>query len=538
MSFLMLSLDFYPGAVVYGTLGLVVSYFIIVAGYRVLLHPLSHYPGPFLAKLTDAYPGYYAFRRRLHLTTYLDLQKYGPVMRHGPKKLVFNSITALRDIYQNEKVTKADSYLVSQAAPNVFNLFNAIDRDLHRVKRRLIGGAVSERSIRGFEPTLSAQVDIFVTGLLTSSGPINVTERSKRLGYDIVGHLSFGYGLRLQTHETNQFLINAIRLGNYRSNLNMQFPFIHKIHLHDVVGRFFYPSWDRFTSLLQTMIRSRLAQDKDAQNDFYAHVSNALATDDEDPQQIDLWTEAMFFTIAGGDTTAAAVAATFFYLSRNQECYQKVAQEIRSTFNSGCEVRGGPLLSCCRYLRACIDESLRMSPPGPSTPWRQLAPDEKDSVVMIDGHPVPKGISFGVNIYAFHHNDEYFPNPYQFSPERWLTPSPDTPENREPYKLMREAFSPFSIGSRSCAGKPLAYLETSLALAKTLWYFDFKPASGNLGQVGAGNSGAEIGRERPGEFQLFDTFNSVHDGPYLTFKPRGDFVWRDLHLLKKAETLS
>ena len=92
---------------------------------------------------------------------------------------------------------------------------------------------------------------------------------------------------------------------------------------------------------------------------------------------------------------------------------------------------------------------------------------------------------------------------------------------------MRDAFAPFSIGPRGCAGKAMAYLETSLVLAKTMWYFDFETSPGQLGVIGAGKAGAEEGRERLSEFQLYDIFNMAHDGPYLNFRVRGDF-WKDL----------
>ncbi|KAI1120938.1 cytochrome P450 [Nemania abortiva] len=528
----------HPTAIGAVVVGAVLFCLLSIAGYRILLHPLSRYPGPLFARLSDAYAGFYAFRRRLHLTTFQDLQRYGPVMRHGPNKLIFNSTAALRDIYRNDEVTKADSYLVSQTAPNVFNLFNAIDTDLHRAKRKIVGAAVSDRSMHAFEPTLRSQVDIFLKQLLAcQSDVVNITDRAKWLGLDIVGHLSFGYDLRLQTDETNRFLVNAITLGNYRSNINMQFPFIHKIHLLDAVGRFLYPSWDQFTSLLQTMISTRLAQEKDAHRDFYAHVSDALDAEPEEAKHLDLWTEAMFFTIAGGDTTAAAISGTFFYLSRNPDCYARLAREIRSSFKSGSEIRSGPTLSNCHYLRACIDESLRMSPPGPSTPWRQLSPASKAGAFAVDGHVVPKGVSVGVNIYSLHHNEKYFPESFKYVPDRWLPlyHSPDTLDNAAgaDKRAMRDAFCPFSTGARSCAGKSMAYLEISLTLAKTLWYFDFKPALGVLGQVGAGRKGAESGRERPEEYQLYDTFSSIHDGPCLVFAPRGDFCWSDFGLQKQ-----
>lgn len=103
-----------------------------------------------------------------------------------------------------------------------------------------------------------------------------------------------------------------------------------------------------------------------------------------------------------------------------------------------------------------------MSPPVPSTPWRQLSQAEKDGILIIDGHPVPKGISVGVNVYSLHHNEEYFPDPFKFSPERWLESVPDSPDGLTASRNMRNAFCPFSIGARSCAGSP--WLTWRLAL--------------------------------------------------------------------------
>jgi hypothetical protein len=71
-------------------------------------------------------------------------------------------------------------------------------------------------------------------------------------------------------------------------------------------------------------------------------------------------------------------------------------------------------------------------------------------------------------------------------------------------------------------------MEASLVLAKTVWYFDFdRCPDTKLDQVGGGNAGSTIGRERVDEFQLYDKFIAGHDGPYLRFKPR-DNLWKDL----------
>lgn len=73
----------------------------------------------------------------------------------------------------------------------------------------------------------------------------------------------------------------------------------------------------------------------------------------------------------------------------------------------------------------------------------------------------------------------------------------------------------------------MAYLELTLTIAKSIFYFDFERASGKEGEVGGGGPGDETGRERPEEFQLYDSFTSTHMGPNLVFHPRDD-IWREL----------
>lgn len=165
-----------------------------------------------------------------------------------------------------------------------------------------------------------------------------------------------------------------------------------------------------------------------------------------------------------------------------------------------------------------------MSPPVPTTLWR--VQDHTDNhPLIVDGHVIPRGTSIGVNTYALHHNESYFPRSFEYQPERWLVSDkhdPDHDSKEAARKRALEAFAPFSVGARSCPGKAMGYLEASLVLAKTIWYFDFEPAKGELGEVGGGRSGAGHGRDRPEEFQLEDMFISGHDGPYLVFRERSD----------------
>lgn len=248
------------------------------------------------------------------------------------------------------------------------------------------------------------------------------------------------------------------------------------------------------------MIKTRMAQQKEAKSDFYSVIPEAFGSGSD----ANMWNEALFLVSAGGDTTATLISTVFFYLSRNPECYKSLAQEIRTTFSTSNDIQGTRLSSCV-YLRACLNEALRMSPPSSSVLWREQDP-ENEKPLVIDGHIIPRGTLVSSSLYAMHHNEDYFPDSFAFKPNRWLG---DGLSNN----LVHEAFGAFSIGSRSCPGKAMAYLESGLIVAKALWFFDFETAPGKLGAVGAR-------KERPGEFEILDIFTARHDGPYLVFHPR------------------
>lgn len=110
------------------------------------------------------------------------------------------------------------------------------------------------------------------------------------------------------------------------------------------------------------MTTSRLSQGRGARNDlvsFVAEGSQGSAMNDAQLREL-LLSEGLFFVSAGCDTTAAAIGAFFFYISRktNSEAYNKLSDEIRNEFSSAAEIQSGPKLTGCHYLRACIDEAM------------------------------------------------------------------------------------------------------------------------------------------------------------------------------------
>jgi cytochrome P450 len=54
------------------------------------------------------------------------------------------------------------------------------------------------------------------------------------------------------------------------------------------------------------------------------------------------------------------MAVTLHYLSYSPHYYQKAADDVRRRFNRLDEIRMGSTLNSRTYLRACINEALRM----------------------------------------------------------------------------------------------------------------------------------------------------------------------------------
>ncbi|KAI1259673.1 cytochrome P450 [Xylariaceae sp. FL1019] len=514
--------------IIYYGLYVLTSYLVAVWVYRLAFHPLRRIPGPLPAKLTNLYGAYLAATRNLPSSTRRDHQAFGSVVRHGPNKLVFNSVTALREIYQNDRITKSRAYLVSQRAPDTYTLWNALDQRLHRSKRQIVGQVVNERSMRMFEPIMVEQVDIFIKELFlschskSSGASINMTDRCRWLSMDIVGLLSFAYPLNLQTDPSYRFIIKSAAAANYFLNINMQMPLLSKLHAELFIYLFAVSRGKSYLRTIQKMIKARVSKDKHAERDFYSFVAGSMAVDkDCDISRSEIWGEAIFFLTAGGDTISTALSALFFYLSRNRRCYERLAKEVRSTFHVGTDIKNDGLLSGCLYLRACFDEALRMSPPIGGTLWRQAvaANGLSSEPLVIDGCTIPPGTEIGVNIYSLHHNEEYFPRPFEYLPERWL------PNHLEYEKTNKAAFAAFSIGARGCAGKAMAYLEAGLVMAKTLYYFDFEDASTDCSRRGSpsepGRGPAEHVHE---QYKLNDIVVATHDGPWLKFVPRVETI--------------
>ena len=253
--------------------------------------------------------------------------------------------------------------------------------------------------------------------------------------------------------------------------------------------------------------------------------------------------ESSLLIAAGADTTSLTLAAIFFYLLRSPRVMRKLIKEIQSIYDSD-DVGGisPSVLLGLPYLRAVVDETLRLAPPVPSHLPREVL----RGGITIDGHFLPQGTIVGVSAYAIHRNPEYYPAPDSFYPERWIVDPKETsppnsaniPRTQHAVSIARQAFVGFSQGSRGCIGRQLAYYELHTAVAVLLNHFDIRSAVDphsreplsdttawrkdfpSVMDTNAPRESLRYGRRRRDEFQLFDRFLSDRNGPMVQFKRR------------------
>lgn len=90
-------------------------------------------------------------------------------------------------------------------------------------------------------------------------------------------------------------------------------------------------------------------------------------------------------------------------------------------------------------------------------------------ILFLDGITYPKGSGVHIHILDVHRDEEAFPNPEIFDPDRFL---PEACEKRNNF-----AFIAFSAGIRNCIGQKFAMLELKVLITEIIRNFKITPVT-------------------------------------------------------------
>ncbi|KAI6380618.1 hypothetical protein MCOR25_001555 [Pyricularia grisea] len=441
-------------------------------------HPLAHIPGPKLAAATYLPEFYYdviLFGRYTHQIKDMH-RKYGPIVRINPNEIHCNDPDFADDIYAvGGRKRDKPQHQINGAVLGKSG-FGTSDHDLHRTRRIPLAKFFSRAMITRLEGDMHELVQKLCDKLLAESGkkePVDITVAYSCFTSDAISGYCFG--------ESFGFLEQEGWYPNFRdptaATLKVSFflrffPWMASLL---VIGHWLINLLPADIALLiqvmqidmpMRVIKTKTDLDSGIQYKrptvFGSLLHSELDQSEKEPER--LAAEAGAVMGAGTETASWALAVITFHLLTKPHLLEKLQSELRQVVDSS-NPRSLPpwsVLETLPYMNAVIQEGLRLSY-GVSGRTARVATQE-DLVYRgtFDKNPVeyviPRGYAVGMSAAIAHHDENVYPESYEFIPERWLD------GNSKKRDAERASLS-FSKGSRSCPGKSLALAEMNLALA-------------------------------------------------------------------------
>ncbi|KAI1472489.1 cytochrome P450 monooxygenase-like protein [Daldinia caldariorum] len=507
--------------------------------YNLFFHPLSHVPGPFWSRISGLPAWYHTCRGNRHIWLWQQFQIYGDRVRVDPHTVLFCDSQSYADIYSmNSNVKRGPFYEMFQNNSHESMITTVIDVAEHARRRKIVKLAFTDKSIRAASTFVISHVERWIQLMMKDndrttewSSPIDFSEPAHALTFDIMSELNFGASSDIKEPGENPLKLIPYYIDQYlKFHYKMaRIPFPGFLLWLKPLGFNYFldflapPAVQKFYQFINNSMTDRIALQKEQAKDLEAYrrqdtfyfLYEARDPDTGGPAYNDaaLRGEAGFFMIAGTDTTATALCSIMFYLTGDPRRYQKLVDEILSTFESAEDIVYGPKLLGCKYLKACIDEGMRLGPSVPSDLPRRVLPGG----LTIKGEYYPEGTVVGSVPWAMMRNQEVYGDPEVFRPERWILDE-STGVTQEGIAQAKACFHPFLSGSFSCLGQNLALAIIFVTVARLLYHLDMRRVPGST--FGGGSPEKGWGARNINQLQLEDISGAASQGPEVQFKRR------------------
>ncbi|GCE31679.1 cytochrome P450 [Dictyobacter alpinus] len=326
----------------------------------------------------------------------------------------------------------------------------------HRRQHKLIAPVFQPRHIVSYADTIVSYAGR-VMQEWENGAIIDINKYMIRFTMSIIGKVLFDTDFLSETDD----LGSAINIGLAHAVRTLTTPFTLPLNIPTPHNRHVRQATQLVEARLRQMIEER-RQNPGERNDLLSLLLQARDEDGQPMSERQLIDECMTVFTAGHETTAAALAWTWYLLCTHPECYQKLQQEVDQELQGRLPTYTNlPRLSYCLQV---FKETMRIYPPAPGI-LREALHD-----LVIDGYKVPKGATLMISPYTLHRRSDAFPDPEQFQPERF------TPQQEK--LLPRSAYIPFSDGPRICIGNHFALMEGQLLIAAIVQRYSFRLVPG------------------------------------------------------------
>jgi cytochrome P450 len=318
-----------------------------------------------------------------------------------------------------------------------------------RFQRRTAAPVFQHRRLVGFADAMSAATSDMLERWqqLGAGAEFDVSAEMMRLTYDIISRTVFSNEVAL-THEQMSRAIgiyfDTVGRGDIASLIGLPqwVPTPSRLKVA--------PTLNLFRSEVKRLVAKRRVQiaGGNAPDDLLTLLIQAQ--DPETGQGLsdeEVYDNVITFIGAGHETTANALAWTFYLLSEFPWADAKLAEETRRAP----ERPGADDTDNLIYTRMVLEEAMRLYPPVPFMAREAIAEDTLGKI------RVKPGTQIMISPWLLHRHHRLWEEPELFAPERFA------PGRRE--KIHRFAYMPFGGGPRICIGMGFAMQEAMIILA-------------------------------------------------------------------------
>ncbi|KAJ3334879.1 hypothetical protein HDU93_007123, partial [Gonapodya sp. JEL0774] len=382
------------------------------------------------------------------------------------------------------------------------NIFVTTSKPFHKRARRLVTPAFSIKYLNNLEPFMYPAWQTFENKVrsMPANGngwvTVDVQDYFQNMAFDIIGETAFGASFGMV--ETGHHPLLAARRAIFRfAIMKLMFPILSFIDYRLLPIR---KSVDLQRSSLEKVYTDRIALNGrgERRDDILQ-----MLLDYRDPETggkltpPEIATTTSIFNAAGSETTANSMTWVTYFLVKYPSVMAKLQRELDAAFPDGLtEQLELAKLKSLPYLDAVIKEAMRMRPVAPGIA-REAPEDTVFTVHGPDGNQsqvfLPAGTLIEVSFFSIHRSPQIWLRPDDFLPERWLEGSANTQDEEawgvqaqhkdaivdkssatwgKPKMVNRDAFWPFSAGSRDCIGKNFALNEMRIILGHLVRRFD------------------------------------------------------------------
>ncbi|KAI9007810.1 cytochrome P450 [Hyaloraphidium curvatum] len=464
--------------------------------YAAYIAPTKHIPGRAWTPFADLWA---MVAGTGHERLAADHARLGPVVRLAPKVVsVIDPKEAFRILHAVDlpKARLYDMFVPPSMVPSVFS---ARDREYHRVRRRLLAPSFGLKHIAGREPQVMAVWDAFeahVDGLVAAAekgeAAVDACSESCNFASDVMGRAAFGMDFGT---------VGSAAKDPFLAAFNQAFDAVLYYYLVPASYTFYRllpvaKAIDTVRGTGSRIVEERRALAKKDPAAAPRDLLEDLVRAHDAESGIRLTTEEVVAEcttvhFAGADTTGTTLTWVLYLLARHPRHADAVRREVAGVPSAGekhiphAELRNLPMLN------AVINEALRLLPAGGGGASREVPPEGYELDVGGRKVPLPEGTEVIVHTWSMHRSPALWERADEFWPERWIGDEGSEASEAEgeikgegPRRCRRDAFLPFSAGSRDCIGKNFALQELRLFTVHFLRRYDFRLA-GTGGEIRA-----------------------------------------------------